>query len=242
MKLKTLILSLLISLNSTASEELFTNANNAYSNSNYTEAIALYDSIISTELESSELYFNLGNCYYQNKDWANAIWNYEKSLKLKKEAKTLENLSLAQLRIIDKIEPLPQLFYSKWWHQFISIFNTLTWQILALFFIWLILIIKILSLFTNSKKEHFLQALILISFILFLSSYYSIKENHSKKEGIIFTSAVVVNSAPSTNSTNLFTLHSGSKVEITDSIGEWINIKIANGNTGWILQNSVKEL
>lgn len=242
MKLKTLILSLLISLSSVASEELFTNANNAYSNSNYTEAIALYDSIILTGLESSELYFNIGNCYYQNKDWANAIWNYEKSLKLKKEEKTLENLSLSQLRIIDKIEPLPQLFYSKWWHQFISIFNTLTWQYLALFFVWLILLIKILSLFTNSKKEHFLQTLISISFILFLSSYYSIKENHSKKEGIIFTSAVVVNSAPSTNSTNLFTLHSGSKVEITDSIGEWINIKIANGNTGWILQNSVKEL
>jgi len=52
----------------------------------------------------------------------------------------------------------------------------------------------------------------------------------------------VINSAPTLNSTELFTLHSGTKLEITDRIDDWIHIKIANGDSGWILQNSVKEL
>ena len=63
-----------------------------------------------------------------------------------------------------------------------------------------------------------------------------------KKEGIILSSVIVINSAPTLNSTELFTLHSGSKVEITDRIGDWLYIKITNGNSGWLLQNSVKEL
>ncbi|MBT5750046.1 MAG: SH3 domain-containing protein [Flavobacteriales bacterium] len=76
--------------------------------------------------------------------------------------------------------------------------------------------------------------------LFFTHSSYT--QNFVKKEGIIFTSTVIVNSAPTSNSTNLFSLHSGSKVVIIDEIGDWINIRIANGNSGWITQNSIKEL
>ena len=46
----------------------------------------------------------------------------------------------------------------------------------------------------------------------------------------------------SINSTELFLLHSGVKVEIIDEIGEWINIKTSNGNKGWIKENKCKLL
>jgi uncharacterized protein YgiM (DUF1202 family) len=84
-----------------------------------------------------------------------------------------------------------------------------------------------------------LYSILLISIFATYSSY---QVNITKKEAIIFTSSMVVNSAPTTNSTNLFTLHSGSKIEILDTIGEWINIRIASGNDGWINQREVKEL
>ena len=71
------------------------------------------------------------------------------------------------------------------------------------------------------------------------TSYHN---NFTKKEAIIFSETITVNSAPTNSSTNLFTLHAGSKVEIIDEIGDWINIKIANGNSGWILKNSMKQL
>ena len=242
MKLKTLIITLLVSISSFASDQLFEKANKAYNNSDYTSAITLYDSILTIGLESSELYYNLGNCHYKAQDWANAIWHYEKSLKLEKNDKTIQNLELANLKIIDRIEDIPQLFYKKWWSSFISIFNTFSWQLISILIIWLALTIKILSQFTNYKKEHFLSILYSLALISVFATYSSYQRNITKKEAIIFTSSVVVNSAPTTNSTNLFSLHSGSKIEILDTIGEWINIKIANGNSGWILQNSIKEL
>jgi len=242
MKLKTLIITLLVSISSFASDQLFEKANKAYNNSDYTSAITLYDSILTIGLESSELYYNLGNCHYKAQNWANAIWHYEKSLKLERNDKTIQNLELANLKIIDRIEDIPQLFYKKWWSSFISIFNTFSWQLISILIIWLALTIKILSQFTNYKKEHFLSILYSLALISFFATYCSYERNITKKEAIIFSSSVVVNSAPSNNSIDLFSLHSGSKVLIIDNIGDWINIRIANGNEGWINHSEVKIL
>jgi len=242
MKLKTLIITLLVSISSFASDQLFEKANKAYNNSDYTSAITLYDSILTIGLESSELYYNLGNCHYKAQNWANAIWHYEKSLKLERNEKTIQNLELANLKIIDRIEEIPQLFYKKWWSSFISMFNTFSWQLISILIIWFALAIKILSQFTNYKKEHFLSILYSLTLISVFATYSSYQRNITKKEAIIFTSSVVVNSAPTTNSTNLFSLHSGSKIEILDTIGEWINIKIANGSSGWIKESGCKLL
>lgn len=236
------ILSIFTCINFYAENRLFIDANTAYKNADYTSAISLYDSIISIGLESSELYYNLGNCYYKKSDWANAIWHYERSLKLKSSAKTIQNLELTQLKIVDKIEPLPQLFYKIWWHSFSSLFSTYFWQIITILMIWIVLILKLLSQFTNMKKEYFLNFLYPIIIILLFSTYSSYQANHKKKEAIIFSSTVVVNSAPTNNSNNLFSLHSGSKVTIIDQIEDWINIKIANGNSGWIKQTECKKL
>jgi len=242
MKRLIFILSLLFCIQTFAGEQLFLQANKEYVNENYTAAVSLYDSILTKELESSELYYNLGNCHYKAQDWANAIWHYEKSLKLEKNDKTIQNLELANLKIIDRIEEIPQLFYKKWWSSFISIFNTFSWQLISILIIWFALTIKILSQFTNYKKEHFLSILYSLALISVFATYSSYQGNITKKEAIIFTSSVVVNSAPTTNSTNLFSLHSGSKIEILDTIGEWINIKIANGSSGWIKESGCKVL
>ena len=242
MKLKTLIITLLVSISSFASDQLFEKANKAYNNSDYTSAITLYDSILITGLESSELYYNLANSHYKAQDWANAIWHYEKSLKLEKNDKTIQNLELANLKIIDRIEEIPQLFYKKWFSSFISIFNTFSWQLISILIIWLTLAIKILSQFTNYKKKHFLSVMYSISLISLFATYSSYQLNITKKQAIIFTSSIAVNSAPTTNSTILFSLHSGSKIEILDTIGEWINIRIANGSSGWIKESSCKIL
>ena len=81
-----------------------------------------------------------------------------------------------------------------------------------------------------------------MSLLLLLISSSDYQNKINKKEAIIFSSVIVVNSAPTSNSAELFTLHSGTKLEIIDRIGNWIHIKIANGNSGWILQSSVKVL
>ena len=47
--------------------------------------------------------------------------------------------------------------------------------------------------------------------------------------------AVNVKSTPSTNGTDLFILHEGTKVNITDgTMRNWKKIRVADGKEGWI--------
>ena len=242
MKRLIFILSLFICSQNFASEQVFELGNKQYVNENYSAAISLYDSILISGLESSELYYNLGNCHYKTNDWANAIWHYEKSLQLNNNEKTKHNLELVKLKIIDRIEPLPQLFYKKWWINLTQNLSTQVWQILTLFGMGFIFILQLISQFTSLKNKLITKIFSAITVIILLITQTSYHNNFTKKEAIIFSETITVNSAPTSSSTNLFTLHAGSKVEIIDTIGEWINIKIANGNSGWIAQNSIKEL
>ena len=242
MKRITFILSLFFALNSFAGEPLFLQANTEYVNENYTVAISLYDSILTNGLESAELYYNLGNCHYKTQDWANAIWHYEKSLQFGNNEKTRDNLSLAKLKIIDRIEALPQLFYKKWWASLTQVFSTKTWQIIALLCIGLIFILQLISQITSLKSKLITKIFSAITVLILLITQTSYHNSYVKKEAIIFSETITANSAPTSSSTNLFTLHEGIKVEIIDIISDWINIKIADGRSGWIPQNSIKEL
>lgn len=241
MKKTNLILLILISFQTFAEEPLFKQANEKYASEKYSEAISIYDSIISSGFESSEIYYNLGNCYYKKEDWANTIWNYERSLKLKRESNTLYNLEITKLKIIDKIEPTPKLFYKTWWQNIITLFTTKTWQILTLVCIWTTLITQRINK-TKKIKRYLLHFLNTTSLILLLISHSSYEENYNKSEAIIFSSSVIVNSAPTEKSTDLFSLHSGTKIELIDEIGDWINIKLENGSNGWIKKSNCKTL
>jgi SH3-like domain-containing protein len=53
---------------------------------------------------------------------------------------------------------------------------------------------------------------------------------------------VTVKSSPSENSIDLFVVHEGTKVKITDSVGDWYEIRIANGSVGWMKAASVKKI
>jgi len=236
-----LLISLIPFKKNLAKDELFKKANNLYAKENFKDATLIYDSILQLGYESNELYYNLGNCYYKENNWSEAIWHYEKSLKLKYNESTIQNLQLAKLRITDHIEPLPELFYIKWRKKITNIYTTLTWQLLSICMAWTLLLIYIINKYFNFRKNLF-KPILLFSIILYIISYNAYIDNVTKKEAIIFSTSITVNSAPSINSTELFLLHSGVKIEIIDEIGEWINIRTSNGNKGWIKTNNCKAL
>lgn len=88
-------------------ESSWQSANQFYSDGNYEDAVNQYESILNSGYESSELYFNLGNAYFKLNQIPSAILYYEKARKLAPEDEQINfNLSLANSRIVDKMEPL----------------------------------------------------------------------------------------------------------------------------------------
>jgi SH3-like domain-containing protein len=53
-------------------------------------------------------------------------------------------------------------------------------------------------------------------------------------EAIVTPAIVTVKNSPDRQSSDAFVLHAGVKVRITESIGEWVRIRLADGKVGWV--------
>jgi uncharacterized protein YgiM (DUF1202 family) len=62
---------------------------------------------------------------------------------------------------------------------------------------------------------------------------------YDSNKAVIFTSSINGKSSPDNSGTDLFILHEGSKVTIEDNVGEWYEIKLSDGNKGWVPSNSL---
>lgn len=241
---KYLISILLLSTNLFANESLFKKANNEYEKGNYEIAIQTYEQLINLDKISSELYYNLGNSYYKIENLAEAIWCYEKSLKIKNDKKTVENLNIVKSKIKNRINPLPDTFYQKWGKKIINLFEVKTWQIITILFIWMTVSTILISNFKIIElRKYVFYILACVSILLVFISHQSYN-NFTKKEAIIFSSSLPVNSEPTDNIKNkkLFNLSLGTKVEVVNTNNDWIYIKLNDGRKGWIRENDVKRL
>jgi len=68
--------------------------------------------------------------------------------------------------------------------------------------------------------------------------------SHSKNahEAILISPTVTIKSSPDEKSVDLFVLHEGTKVQLKDQIGNWYEIRIANGSVGWIPASAVEKI
>lgn len=234
--------------NTQTANHLFEGANKLYQNKEYEQASVLYDSILKMNVESAELYYNLGNCYYKLNRNASAILNYERALKLSPDDEDiLFNLRLANLRIADKIDPIDELFFINWWKQLTGTLSSASWSTVCIILIWLVFLsftVFIITRYHSIKKISFFIGLLLCvsSFFTLLFAWQQYQSETKNKYAIVFADNAYIKSAPDESSTDLFILHEGIKVEILDQIGEWIKIKIADGNVGWIEKTSVQSI
>lgn len=221
-------------------EELFAQANNHYANNEHEQAAELYKQILDNGFSSAELLYNLGNVYFRMNKMPSAILYYERALRMSPNDPDIEfNLKIANLRIVDKFEPVPKLFFVEWYEYIQGYLNSSTWAWVIVIFFWMAFIFLILFIINKTpavKKLLFLLVVLsflgaLLSFLITNHTYYKEK---NVEEGIIFATSIYVKSAPDDDSVDLFILHEGTKVEITDRLEGWAEILLANGNKGWV--------
>ncbi len=235
-----------MAMNQQTANKEFQTANEFYQNKQFQDAIDTYTNIINAGYVSDDIFYNLGNCFYKIEEYPSAILNYEKAMTINPRNDDIAlNLKLANAQIVDKIQPLPEFFLTKWYKSISKSANSSGWGIATLVWIWIGLILILLFVFIKSpmiKRATF--ALSILSILLAIASY--IMANDIKKseevdlDAIIFTESVFIKSSPDSESKNLFMLHSGTKVSIEDEVSDWYKIKIADGNDGWIGKDALE--
>ncbi len=218
----------------------FEEGNLYYRKANFEQAARAFEGILKNGYESVELYYDLGNCYFKLQNYPAAILAFERARRLSpRDEDVLYNLRLANLRVIDKIEPVPQLFIIEWWRNFVNLFPAATWALIAIACLWTAALAGTLFLRARSigaQRSGFMVAglAILLSILAFMSMYQRIQAEQHSDSAIVFAQSVSAKSAPDPQSTDLFVLHEGVKVDLLDEVGDWRKIRLADGKVGWL--------
>lgn len=232
------------------SDEAYTvtksSADSAYLRNDYVTAIQIYEKLLQTG-EAAAIYYNLGNSYYKTDNIGKAIVNYERALLLQPDnADIRANLEIARLKTVDKVTPVPDIFFVAWIKSLMNTLSIDAWAKLGIIFFVLFLISLFAFLFlkqTSQKKLGFIGAV--ICFLLtVLSNIFAMQQRDAltdRRNAIILTPSVTVRSTPSESGTTLFVLHEGRKVEVKDdSMSEWKEIRLEDGKVGWVPVSSIE--
>ena len=217
---------------------LFADANAQYAEGNYAEAAAQYEQILA-EQPSAEVYYNLGNAYFKQGELAQSILAYERALRLKPSMKDAKhNLEFAQSRIIDNIEDTQSFFLSNWLKAIRNALSQSTWIALSISLFVLTLLGFFLFAFSSNiglrKTAFYTSVVALVLSIAACANAGSLHQRDTQRaEAIIIQGVVNAKASPDRSGTELFTVHEGTKVEITEVIGDWCCIHVGN-NVGWM--------
>lgn len=243
-----LLLALMSSLLYSQSEVRFDSATVAYNKGDYQKAISYYMGILEEGKHSAELYYNLGNSFYKLNQIAPSIYYYEKALLLDPNDQEIKNnLVYAQNMTLDAIEPLPETTLSRFYKNVTGILSFDGWSYLAVGFVLLFVLSYILFYYlrySTHKRIAFVSSLVaitltVISVVIAFLRYQDFMED---QPAIIFDQEVSVKTEPNDRSDVAFTLHEGTKVNVLEEFDTWKKIELTDGQTGWLLSESLKVL
>ena len=227
---------------------LFADANAQYAEGNYAEAAAQYEQILAEQPSTgvadlpsdyAVVYYNLGNAYFKQGELAQSILAYERALRLKPSMKDAKhNLEFAQSRIIDNIEDTQSFFLSNWLKAIRNVFSLGTWMGVSISLFILTLLGFFLFAFSPNialrKTAFYISVVALVLSIAACANAGSLHQRDTQRaEAIIIQGVVNAKASPDRSGTELFTVHEGTKVEITEVIGDWCCIHVGN-NVGWM--------
>ena len=221
-------------------EDVFDRGNELYRAGKYQLAAKEYGRIIKQGYSSAELYYNLGNAYYRNEQLAQAILCYERAARLQpNDPDIAHNLKLVYLKTIDRIEPVPEMFFIQWMRAVGSLILPETVQLLFMLS-WISLFGSLTAMYLIVRSD-----ILRSTRIIFFASFVSIVlwaamlgiqtfQETTQDKAIITGQIVTAKSSPDSNSVDAFVIHEGVKVKLTDFVSDWVKITLVDGKVGWI--------
>ena len=190
----------------------------------------------------------MGNAHYKLSHIGESILHYERARLINPlDGDLRANLLLAELRAIDRIEALPGVGIDKLVSVLFAGNLYLVWLILSLAtwttaFIFIAINLKL----GVSISKPFLRGGALVTAalsIVFLLFLYSTSKRISESScAIVMDSRVEVRSMPGELGMSLFQLHEGTKACIVSKDNEWTQVKLDNGNVGWLLTSAIEPI
>lgn len=222
-------------------------ADKAYQENKYAEAIKMYENILATQGESAVVYYNLGNSYFKEKNMAKAVLNYERALLLNPgDADIRFNLDMARSKTVDQITPATEVFIVTWVNSLTNMQSERGWAKIGIVSFICLLVGLALYIFSKRlfvRKIGFIGAIILLVVTVCANLFARQQKNElmDRIGAIVMSPTVTVKSTPDESGTELLVLHEGTKVFVEDnSMKGWKEIRLEDGNKGWIPTEAIE--
>lgn len=225
-----------------------TEADSAYARQQYQLAVKDYEQLLRKGV-SADIYYNLGNAYYRSGNITRAVLNYERAAMLSPgDADIRYNLQLARSKTVDKITPASEMFFVTWYRSIVNLMSVDAWARTALWSMALAVVLALVYLFAQRvwqrKGGFFGSAAFVVVFLLSNLFAWQQRRSFENRSGAIVTAiSATVKSTPAASGTDLFVIHEGTKVDITDdSMAGWKKISLDDGRQGWIQTSGIEKI
>ena len=211
-----------------------------YKTGHYLAAIDAFLHITASGVSNGKLFYNLGNAYLKNNDMGHALLWYERALKLMPDDPDLRfNYEYAQSKIKDEREdrmsPILRILF--FW-KFILGTSTVIWVAIILnFLFWTLMSLDFWVKNVRLKTPAYM--ILVLTLIFTATAFYNFYETRYMRQAVILPTRVSIRSGLTDESTELFTLHAGSKVKIQKKLNTYYRIYFSEGKIGWIKQSDV---
>jgi hypothetical protein len=155
------------------------------------------------------------------------------------------NLMIARGLVTDKFEEIPELFFVRWYNFIALILLSNSWAKISLGTFVACLLMLSLYLYSSKYRIKVIGFWLAMSFLLISIFTISLSVRnrslvYGNKFAVLFCPVVHGKSSPDNSGTDLFVLHEGTKVTIEDEVGEWLEIRLSDGNKGWVPSNCLQ--
>jgi tetratricopeptide (TPR) repeat protein len=216
------------------SARTFLNGIEHYNKGQYEQAAALFEEVARDGVVNEKLYYNAGNAWFKAGHAGKAMLWYERALKLAPHDPDLVyNHQYVSGLLKDKVEEKPSAVFTVlfFWKDLLGK-AAIQWLATVLF---LLFWVRTIWVMVRSRRLNAPDWVLLCFALVFcLTAVYDYYDARFNKQAIVIAEEVPVRSGLSESSTQLFVLHSGTRVDVDDERKGYMKIRFSDDKIGWV--------
>ena len=222
--------------------ERFYEANQAYKNDRFQEAVEGYLRLLKAGYENGHIDYNLGNAYFRLGDLGRAVLAFERArLLIPRDGDLSFNLSHARNQARDDAADLPTSALIG----FLGLDSFNRYEILAAFILMNILFFALLSVRLFSKSEWTYYLSIFLAILISLTACAAALKWYAwatDDRAVVLSEEVRVQAGPDSKDTVLFKLHAGTLVRVQRTENGWTLLQLSTDKRGWAKSNQLEKI
>lgn len=222
--------------------EQFFEANQAYKNDQFQQAIDGYTRLIENGYDNGHVFYNLGNAYFRLGDLGHTILSFERArLLIPRDGDLSFNLSHARNQVQDAVVDLQTSSFSG----FLGLDSLNRFETFFGFTLLNILFFSLLFIRIFKKSEWTYYLSIFMAILISIGACaVALKwvAWATDNRAVVISEEIAVQAGPDSRDTLLFKLHAGTIVDVERTENDWTLLQLSKDKRGWAKSNQIERI